>query len=168
MKRFTQNTCVIVVALLLGACVTVKQGGDGPSPKSIEFFKDYVAHDGPKPDTLPVFLSACRGDVAAMTDIFSNYERYGSGDNETWVDVPDVILREVGDQAFAKFAINAKPAVRMSALQHLGLPGSSLIGDPELREKYPWTTYLQARFVYPPPRYELLPPKPEGLEWPPR
>jgi len=107
------------------------------------FFEDYSRSDASLDNTLPVFLRASSGDTSAMREIFSDYARFGSGDNEAWGDVPDVILREVGDKTYAEFVANSDSNVRSSSLRWLGLPGSTLFEDIGLSRSFPRTSQLQ-------------------------
>lgn len=114
-----------------------------PSRDAKEFFDAYVASDGPSEDTLPTFYAACTGDHVALHAVFSDYGRYGSGDNESWCDVPDVILEEIGDAAFAEFVRGADGQTRKAALRWLGPPDSTLSDERGLRRAYPRTARLQ-------------------------
>lgn len=114
-----------------------------PSPKASAFFKDHVANDGPQNETLPVFMEGCRGNHQALVQIFSDYRRFGSGDNEAWVDVPDMILSEMGDQKFSAFLLEQKLPLQISVVKYLGDPGSSLFQDPSMAARYPKTAQIQ-------------------------
>lgn len=114
-----------------------------PSPKALAFFKDYVANDGPQNETLPVFMEGCRGNHQALVQIFSDYKRFGSGDNEAWVDVPDMFLSEMGDQKFSAFLLEQKLTLQISAVKYLGDPGSSLFRDSSMAARYPKTAQIQ-------------------------
>ena len=125
------------------SCANHAISNDRPSSGASKFFSDYVANDGPAPDTLPIFLSACSGDQGALDAIFSDYDRFGSGDNEAWGDVPDMLLSELGDQRFSSYASEQNLERRVAVLKWLGDPGSSLYEDSNLRHLYPKTAALQ-------------------------
>jgi hypothetical protein len=114
-----------------------------PSTKASAFFKDYVANDGPQSDTLPVFMEGCRGNHQALVQIFSDYKRFGSGDNEAWENVPDMILSEMGDQKFSTFLLEQKLSLQLSAVKYLGDLGSSLFQDSSMAARYPKTAQIQ-------------------------
>jgi hypothetical protein len=114
-----------------------------PSTKASAFFKDYVANDGPQSDTLPVFMEGCRGNHQALVQIFSDYKRFGSGDNEAWENVPDMILSEMGDQKFSTFLLEQKLSLQLSAVKYLGEPASSLFQDSSTAAQYPKTAQIQ-------------------------
>jgi hypothetical protein len=132
-----------LLSVLLSGCAARQASSTKPSAKAVAFFEDYVRSDGPSPGTLPVFLSACRGDTQALRAVFSDYSRYGSGDNEAWGDVPDVILSEAGDETFSEFVENSTPEMRHSILKWLGPAESTLSASPELKRLYPKTADLQ-------------------------
>ena len=114
-----------------------------PTSGASRFFADYVANDGPEPDTLPIFLSACSGDQSALDAIFSDYDRFGSGDNEAWGDVPDMFLSELGDQRFSAYASKQDLKRKVAVLKWLGAPRSSLCDDSDARRLYPKTAARQ-------------------------
>jgi hypothetical protein len=136
---------MLPLLLSVMACSCVNQGGSNhrPSSGASSFFADYVANDGPEPDTLPIFLSACSGDQSALDAIFSDYDRFGSGDNEAWGDVPDMLLAELGDQRFSAYASKQDFKHRVAVLKWLGAPGSSLCDESDSRRLYPKTAALQ-------------------------
>lgn len=125
------------------SCVIQPASTDRPTAVASKFFTDYVANDGPEPDTLPIFLSACSGDQIALDEIFSDYGRFGSGDSEAWGDVPDMLLAELGDRRFSAYASKQDLKRKAAVLKWLGDPGSSLCDDPALRRLYPKTAALQ-------------------------
>jgi len=114
-----------------------------PSSEAVTFFKDYVENDGPEPDTFDTFIKACGGDQEALVQIFSDYRRFGSGDNEAWGDVPDVILSELGDERFSSFVSSQETSIQTSAVRWLGSPGSNLFRDPERKARYPRMAGIQ-------------------------
>jgi len=113
------------------------------SPEATRFFEDYVRSDASSQDTLPIFLEACGGDFRALRMVFTDYERFGSGDNEAWGDVPDVILREAGDHLYAEFLTTVDTDTRWSSLRWLGPPGSTLFDEADLRHSFPLTSRIQ-------------------------
>ena len=142
---------LLLLTAVVCSCTSQNPSSDRPTPEASEFFADYVKNDGPSPDTLPVFLSACRGDLTSLDAIFSDYKRFGSGDSEAWGDVPDVFLAELGDQRFSSYASRQSLARRITVLKWLGVPGTSLFEDTELRKCYPKTASLQEDvFIYNP------------------
>jgi hypothetical protein len=136
-----------IISLLLSvlgcSCANQIASTERPTSTATEFFTDYVRSDGPDLETLQVFLSACRGDQESLDKIFSDYDRFGSGDNEAWGDVPDVLLEELGDLRFSSYASQQDLEQKVAILKWLGLPGSTLYEDPELRFRYPKTSALQ-------------------------
>jgi hypothetical protein len=134
---------LLLVSVLGCSCANQIVSSDRPTFKATAFFTDYVKSDGPAPDTLPVFLSACSGDQGSLDKIFSDYGRFGSGDNEAWGDVPDVLLEELGDLRFSSYASRQDIDRKITVLQWLGSPGSTLSEDPKLRSSYPKTTAMQ-------------------------
>lgn len=133
----------LLLSLIACSCFNQTASSERPTPKAVRFFTDYVNYDGPAPDSLPVFLSACQGDRNSLDAIFSDYKRFGSGDNEAWVDVPDVLLEELGDQQFYSYASSLSIQRKVRVLRYLGFPGSTLYEDPNLRRLYPKTAALQ-------------------------
>jgi hypothetical protein len=131
----------LLLSLIACSCVNHPLSSERPTPKAVRFFTDYVNYDGPAPDSLPVFLSACRGDRASLDAIFSDYKRFGSGDNEAWIAVPGVLLEELGDQQFSSYASGLSDQRKVTVLGYLGSPGCTL--DPDLRRLYPKTAALQ-------------------------
>jgi hypothetical protein len=107
------------------------------------FFKDYAANDATGKNTLPVFLAACRGDHRALDRIFSDYGRFGSGDNEAWGDVPDMLLAAMGDRRFSGYLSQRDLPLRVAAVKWLGEPGSNLYLDPERKARFPLTAGIQ-------------------------
>jgi hypothetical protein len=133
----------LLVSVIVCSCANQAASNDRPSSGASNFFADYVANDGPDPDTLPIFLSACSGNQSALDAIFSNYDRFGSGDNEAWGDVPDMLLAELGDQRFSSYASKQDFTHKVAMLKWLGAPGSSLCDDSDSRRLYPKTAVLQ-------------------------
>jgi hypothetical protein len=133
----------LLLSVMACSCVNQAASNDRPSAEATRFFTDYVANDGPEPDTLPVFLRACNGDQSALDAIFSDYARFGSGDNEAWGEVPDTLLAELGDQRFSTYASKQNLEGRVAVLKWLGDPGSSLCDDSDSRRLYPKTAALQ-------------------------
>lgn len=133
----------LLLSVMAASCANQAPSNHRPSAQATIFFTDYVAKDGPEPDTLPVFLRACNGDKSALDAIFSDYARFGSGDNEAWVDVPDMLLAELGDQRFSTYASKQDLKRRVAVLKWLGAPGSSLYDDSTSRRLYPKTAALQ-------------------------
>lgn len=129
--------------LVLVACARPSTAPDLAATGAGAFLKDYVRNDGPAADTLPDFIRASRGDYAALNAIFSDYARYGSGDSEAWGDVPDVLLEAIGDERFAEYLKQADPRIRLNAVRFLGLPGSNLYEDADLKKVYPRTAAIQ-------------------------
>ena len=129
--------------LALAACSHLSIAPGRTSASAEAFFKDYVRNDGPAADTLPDFIRASRGDYAALNAIFSDYARYGSGDSEAWGDVPDVLLEAIGDERFAEYLKQADPRIQLNAVRFLGLPGSNLYEDADLKKAYPRTAAIQ-------------------------
>jgi hypothetical protein len=136
----------LLLSVLGCSCANQLASSERPTSKATAFFTDYVKSDGPAPDTLPVFLSACRGDQESLDKIFSDYGRFGSGDNEAWGDVPDVLLEELGDLRFSSYASQQCIERKVAVLKWLGFPGSTLYEDPELSLSYPKTSALQREF----------------------
>ena len=132
-----------LLSVMASSCVNQATFNDHPTVEAYRFFTDYVANDGPEPDTLPIFLSACDGDQGALDTIFSDYDRFGSGDNEAWGDVPDMLLGEIGDRRFSAYASKQNLERRVAVLKWLGAPGLSLCGDSDSRRRYPQTAALQ-------------------------
>jgi hypothetical protein len=133
----------LLLSVMACSCVNQAASNDRPTDGASKFFTDYVTNDGPEPDTLPVFLSACNGDQSALDAIFSDYTRFGSGDNEAWGDVPDMLLAELGDQRFSSYASKQNLERRVTVLKWLGTPGSSLCDDTDSRRLYPKTAAIQ-------------------------
>ena len=134
---------LLLLSVMACSCANQAVSNDRPSSGASSFFPNYVANDGPEPDTLPIYLSACRGDQSALDAIFSDYERFGSGDNEAWGDVPDILLAELGDQRFSAYASKQNFKRKVAVLKWLGTPGSSLCDDSDSRRLYPKTAALQ-------------------------
>lgn len=133
----------LLLSVMACSCVNQAASNGRPTAGASRFFTDYVANDGPEADTLPIFLSACNGDQSALDAIFSDYDRFGSGDNEAWGDVPDMLLAELGDQRFSTYASKQNLERRVAVLKWLGAPGSSLCDDSDSRRLYPKTAALQ-------------------------
>jgi hypothetical protein len=133
----------LLMSVITCSCANQAVFNVRPSTGASSFFADYVANDGPELDTLPVFLSACGGDQSALDAIFSDYDRFGSGDNEAWGDVPDVLLAELGDQRFSAYASKQDLRRKVAVLKWLGAPASSLFDDSDSRRLYPKTAALQ-------------------------
>ena len=134
---------LLLLSVMACSCANQAVSNDRPSSGASSFFANYVANDGPEPDTLPIFLSACRGDQSALDAIFSDYDRFGSGDNEAWGDVPDMLLAELRDQRFSAYASKQDFKRKVAVLKWLGTPGSSLCDDSDSRRLYPKTAALQ-------------------------
>jgi hypothetical protein len=136
-----------IITLLLSvlgcSCVNHLASSERPISKASAFFTDYVMSEGPAVDTLPIFLSACRGDQVSLDKIFSDYGRFGSGDSEAWGEVPDVLLEELGDLRFSSYVNHQDFKRKVTVLKWLGLPGSTLYEDPELKMSYPRTAAMQ-------------------------
>lgn len=133
----------LLLSVIACSCANRAVSNDRPSSSASGFFAAYVANDGPAPDTLPIFLSACSGDQSALDAIFSDCDQFGSGDNEAWGDVPDVLLAELGDQRFSAYASKQDLRGKVAVLKWLGAPGSSLCDDSDSRRLYPKTAALQ-------------------------
>lgn len=144
-RRQRMKMLPLILSMMASSCVNQAAFSDRPTVEASRFFTNYVLKDGPEPDTLPIFLSACNGDQIALDAIFSNYRRFGSGDNEAWGDVPDVLLAELGDQRFSTYASKQNSERMGAVLKWLGPPGTSLCDDAELRRHYPKTAALQEK-----------------------
>lgn len=142
-NQFTIRLSLIIITVLECSCGISVVKSKRPSPKAISFFTDYVKYDGPAPNTLPVFLNACNGDEQSLDQIFGDYGRFGSGDNEAWFDVPGKLLEELGDQKFSQY-VKSKPLhQKKTLLKYLGSPDSTLYEDSTLKLLYPYTSELQ-------------------------
>jgi hypothetical protein len=142
-RRGTVGIILLITTFFIFSCTHHVITELRPSTKASAFFKDYVANDGPRSDTLPVFMEGCRGNHQALVQIFSDYRRFGSGDNEAWLDVPDIILSEMGDQKFAAFLLEQKLPLQISAVKYLGEPALSLFQDSPMATRYPITAQIQ-------------------------
>ena len=136
------SLCAIPL-LLIGCASTPTRESKAVSSEARRYLEDYSRSDASSGDALPILLEACSGDISAMRKVFSHYDRFGSGDNEAWGDVPDVILRETGDKRYANFVVGSESDVRLASLRWLGAPGSTLFEDSELSRSFPRTSRLQ-------------------------
>jgi hypothetical protein len=84
---------------------------------------------------------ALAGDHHALHEVFSDYQRFGSGDNESWWDLPEVFMRELGDDRYSAFLESQRKNVRRVALPVC--PEQI----PDFYSKYPTTAKLLYELV---------------------
>jgi hypothetical protein len=89
------------------------------------YYHDCPARRGPQADYVrSVIKHALRGDHAAMRSIIMHNGPFSSGDNEGYSEVPQALLRTLGDNRYAAFVISQKTS-----------RGSSILGSGTLSHR---------------------------------
>jgi len=107
-----------------------------------DYYHDCPASRGPQAAYLrSVIIRALSGDHAAMRSVIMNRGVFSTGDNEGYSEVPEALLRTLGDSRYAAFVASQPPSVRDAALSHL--PGHSR----EFARTYPRTATLYHAWI---------------------
>jgi hypothetical protein len=81
------------------------------------YYHDCPASRGPQAAYLQsVIRRALRGDEAAMRSVIMHKGIFSTGDNEGYSEVPEALLRTLGDIRYAAFVTNQSAEVRDAAL----------------------------------------------------
>ena len=81
------------------------------------YYHDWPASRGPHAAHLrSVIRHALRGDEAAMRSVIMHKGIFSTGDNEGYSEVPDALLRTLGDVRYAAFVSSQSADVRGAAL----------------------------------------------------
>ena len=106
------------------------------------YYHDYPASRGPHATYLrSVIRHALRGDETAMRSVIMHKGIFSTGDNEGYSEVPDALLRTLGDIRYAAF-VGSQPAdVRDAAL------GLVAAHTQKLARAYPRTAKLYQEWI---------------------
>jgi hypothetical protein len=81
------------------------------------YYHDCPASHGPQATHLQsVIKRALRGDEAAMRSVIMHKGIFSAGDNEGYTEVPEALLRTLGDVRYAAFVSSQSAEVRDAAL----------------------------------------------------
>lgn len=101
------------------------------------YYHDCPAGDGPHAAELRhVIRLALGGDAAAMRLLLLHGGIFSTGDNEGYAEVPQALLRTLGDSRYARFIVHQPPDVQQRALDLF--PGKI----PSFGRRYPKTAEL--------------------------
>lgn len=101
-----------------------------------DYFHDCPASQGPHAARLrSVIRRALRGDEAAMRSVLLHRGIFSTGDNEGYSEVPEALLRTLGDARYAAFVATQSAEVRDAALSLFG-------GTQAFARAYPRTAKL--------------------------
>lgn len=128
-----------VVALTFSSCVAVAASSD--LGLLANYYHDCPASQGPRAAHLrSVIRRALRGDEAAMRSVILHKGIFSTGDTEGYSEVPEALLRTIGDVRYAAFVTRQSAEVRDAALS---LPAHTQA----FARMYPRTTKLYQAWI---------------------